>query len=166
MIFADLQAGDAVFVDANIFVYAFGPDPTWGPACDQLLDRIDQQDLRGSTSADVLSDVAHRLMALEACATLGWPAAGVARRLKQHPAEVQRLARYRQALDEIAMIGIQVLPVTGAQVSRAADFSRQYGLLSGDGLLVAVMQDHALTHLASHDSDFDRVPGLSRYAPA
>ncbi len=31
---------------------------------------------------------------------------------------------------------------------------------------VAVMQAHGLTHLASHDGDFDRVPGLTRYAPA
>jgi hypothetical protein len=26
MIFADLAAGDAVFVDANAFIYAFAPD--------------------------------------------------------------------------------------------------------------------------------------------
>ncbi len=33
-------------------------------------------------------------------------------------------------------------------------------------LIVAVMQSHGLTNLASSDSDFDRVAGLTRYAPA
>ena len=40
------------------------------------------------------------------------------------------------------------------------------GLLSNDALIVAVMQANGLTRLASHDADFDRVPGLTRYAPA
>jgi predicted nucleic acid-binding protein len=32
-------------------------------------------------------------------------------------------------------------------------------------LIVAVMQQHGLTALASHDADFDRVPGITRHAP-
>ncbi len=35
-----------------------------------------------------------------------------------------------------------------------------------DLIPVAVMQDRGLLHLASNDSDFDRVPGLTRFAPA
>ncbi len=42
----------------------------------------------------------------------------------------------------------------------------QHALLSGDALVVAVMHERGFTHLASHDADFDRVPGLTRYAPA
>jgi predicted nucleic acid-binding protein len=50
-------------------------------------------------------------------------------------------------------------------VAIAAANSQQYGLLSNDALLVAVMQANRLTKLASADTDFDRVPGLMRYAP-
>jgi len=39
------------------------------------------------------------------------------------------------------------------------------GLLSSDALIVVVMQRHNLSHLASLDPDFDRVPALTRYAP-
>ena len=42
---------------------------------------------------------------------------------------------------------------------------QETGLLSNDALLVAVMRHHDLNRLASHDADFDRVPGLMRYAP-
>jgi predicted nucleic acid-binding protein len=44
--------------------------------------------------------------------------------------------------------------------------SRLTGLLSNDALIVAVMQASGLTKLASNDADFDRVPGITRYAPA
>lgn len=34
-----------------------------------------------------------------------------------------------------------------------------------DAKIVAVMQHHGLTDLASNDADFDRVPWITRYAP-
>jgi predicted nucleic acid-binding protein len=68
-------------------------------------------------------------------------------------------------VDDISLIGIQVLPVTGSLVSVAADISQQFGLLTNDALVVSVMRNHGLTLLASHDADLDRVPGLTRYTP-
>ncbi len=105
-------------------------------------------------------------MTLEAIGRFGWPMAGIAQRLQRHPDELQQLTRFRRAIDDIPAFGIQVLPITGPHVSTAAAISQQFGLLSGDALIVAVMREHGLVHLASHDSDFDRVAGLTRYAPA
>ena len=48
----------------------------------------------------------------------------------------------------------------------ATRLSKTYELLTGDALIVAVMQANGLTCLASNDTDFDRVPGIKRYAPA
>ena len=33
MTFLDIPAGESVFIDANVFVYAFAADPTLGPPC-------------------------------------------------------------------------------------------------------------------------------------
>jgi predicted nucleic acid-binding protein len=57
-----------------------------------------------------------------------------------------------------------VLPTRPNLLLTAAALSKQFGLLTNDALLVAIMQDHGLTALASGDADFDRVPGLTRYA--
>ena len=43
--------------------------------------------------------------------------------------------------------------------------SQQFGLLIIDAVTVTLMQANGLTRLASGDTDFDRVPGLTRYAP-
>ncbi len=166
MIFDDIVAGSAVFVDSNVLVYALLPDPQFGPACQQLLKRIENHELQGFTSSNATAEMAHKLMTLEAAALLGRQPAGLANWLKRHPSEVRKLSQHEIAHDELAVAGIRVLPVTGQHVSLAADVSRQFGLLTNDALVVVVMQDHNLTHLASHDADFDRVPGLTRYAPA
>ena len=68
-------------------------------------------------------------------------------------------------MDEITLIGLDVLPVDKSDISHAADIGRQTGLLCGDAVIVAVMRHHGLTLLASEDSDFDRVPAITRYAP-
>ena len=59
-----------------------------------------------------------------------------------------------------------VVPVTQTLVEAATSISQQYELLTGDALIVAVMQQQGLTNIASVDADFDRVTGLVRYAPA
>jgi predicted nucleic acid-binding protein len=58
-----------------------------------------------------------------------------------------------------------VLTIPAALVATAAAVSQQTGLLSDDALIVAVMRHYGLANLASHDADFDRVPGITRYAP-
>jgi len=165
MTFAGIPRGNSVFIDANTLVYYSVADPRYGAACKQLLERIARQEIHGFTSAHVLGDVAHRVMTLEAIDRFGWPAKGIAQRLRQNPAEVQKLTRFRQAIDEVARVGVQALPIDFHLVSAGAALSQQYGLLTGDALLVAIMQHHHLSDLASLDSDFDRVPGVTRYAP-
>lgn len=165
MTFDDLISPADVVVDANPFIYHFTSDPKWGAACTRLLERIEFQELRGFVTTHILADVVHRLMTIEAMDRLGWPATRLAARLRRHHAEIPKLTVYLQALTKIAQIGIRVLPVSELHVVQAAQLSRVHELLTGDALIVAVMQANGLTNLASLDSDFDRVPGLTRYAP-
>jgi predicted nucleic acid-binding protein len=163
MKFADLASGSEDFVDANTFVYAFAPDPQFGPPCGEMLERVEHRDIQAFSSTHVLSDVAHRLMSLEACATFGWPYPGIAQRLNKHPSEVQKLSRFRAAIEAIIAIGIQPISVLPRHVVAAAILSQQYGLLSNDALVVALMQEQGLSQIASHDSDFDLVAGFQRF---
>jgi predicted nucleic acid-binding protein len=166
MRFQDLVPGDAVFVDANTLVQQFEPHPALGPLCDQLAQRIDNLELQGFTSTHVLGEVTHRLMTLEACASLGYLQAGVGNRLRTHPQDVQKLHAFRRALDHVVQSNLQILTVTPPMLVTAADICQQVGLLTNDALIVALMRAHGLDKLASSDKDFDRVPGITRYAPA
>ena len=165
MTFADIPSGSSVFVDADTFVYHFTPHPVFRSACEQLMDRFVHGDVLGITSADVLRDVAHRLMTMEAIIQFGWPVTGIAQRLRRHHDEIRKLGRFRQAIDEIPRLGVQVMPATQQLVSAAAALSQSHELLSGDALIVAHMQANGLVQIASQDRDFDRVPGLTRYSP-
>jgi predicted nucleic acid-binding protein len=165
MTFDDIAAGAAVFLDANTFIYHFSNHPKYGPASTALVERIERQEIRGFTSSHCIADVAHRLMTIEAMGRLGWPAAGLAARLRKNHFEIPNLTLYQQAIAQIGQLGIQVVAVTDQLVSAATSFSRQYELLTGDALIVAAMRQLGLTDIASQDDDFDREPGLTRYSP-
>jgi predicted nucleic acid-binding protein len=165
MTLADLVAGDSLFVDANILIYLAGPDPVVGAVCQQLMQSIDNQQLHGYTSTHVLAEVAHQLMILEASTLPGWTLSKVKRRLQQQPAVVQQLTFFRRAIETVLQSNLRVLTLAPASLADAAVISQQYGLLTNDALSLAVMQAHRLTKIASADTDFDRVSGLTRYAP-
>ena len=166
MIFTEMPAGATVFIDANVFIHHFEPNATFGPASTQFLERIENQGIHGVTSTHIVSEVAHRLMTIEAMQVFGWKSAGIALRLRNHPTQVQTLKRFRQAVQEIPLFGIRIVTIDLAWLDAAAGISQQTGLLHNDALTVAVMQAQRLTNLASVDPDFDRVPGITRCAPA
>jgi predicted nucleic acid-binding protein len=164
--FSDIPAGASLFIDANTFVYHFTPHPVLQPACSALLARVARRELFAATSTHVLNDVAHRVMTTEAVAKFGWPVAGIAQRLRSHPADIMRLSLFRQAIDDISQFGVRIIVPPASINAATAVASQQYGLLSGDALIVAIMQYFGLSSIASHDADFDRVPWIARYSPA
>lgn len=163
---SQLATGDAVFLDANMLVYHFEPHPLHGPICHQLLSRIDQQDLVGYTSTHVLSEMAHRLMMVEASALPGWAPSKIKLRLRQQPAALAALTQFRAAIDVVLQSRIAVLTIAPSLIATASVISQQHGLLSNDALIVAAMQSQGLMNLAGADTDFDRLPGIRRYVPA
>src|SRR5439155_6048813 len=120
------------FVDANPLTYHFQPHPVWGPPCTDLLQRIENQELAGFTSTHVLSEVSHRLMTIQASALFGWPFAGIGNRLRTHPAEVQQLTAFRQAIDQVLQSNLQVLTIPPSLLAIAAALCQQIGLLTND----------------------------------
>jgi predicted nucleic acid-binding protein len=164
MIFTALADGESIFLDANILVYHFAPHPMLGQSCHDLIHRVENQGVLGYTSTGVLSDVAHHLMTFEASVVFGW-ASKVAAHLRQDPSAVMQLSKFHQSIAEVPKLGIRILTIPESLVEAAALLSRQTGLLSDDALILALMRLHGIINLASADADFDRVPGLTRYAP-
>src|SRR5881392_1650474 len=125
MTFANLVPGDAVFVDANILVYHFAPDPSLQAPCGQFLQRIENQEFQGFTSTHVLAEAAHRLLTLEARARFGWSSGKVVQRLKQNPANLQQLTQFRTAIERVVQSRISILPSSAALLAKAAGLCQQ-----------------------------------------
>jgi predicted nucleic acid-binding protein len=137
MIYADLPAGAAAFVDASVFIHHFEPNPLFGAANTEFLERIENQEINGFTTTHIVSEVAHRLMTIEAMQTLGWKSAGIALRLRNHPTDVQTLKRFRQAVQEIPRFGVRILTIDPAWLD-SSTWPSNSG--SGEGSIAALSE--------------------------
>jgi predicted nucleic acid-binding protein len=163
MSLADLQDGERVFIDANIFIYHFGGRSL---ECKVLLERCARRALLGYTSTPVLAEVLHRRMVAEAIATGLVTARTAVRKLRETPEMVKQLTQYQDDVSKIPHMHLTILPLTLDIVQASAEVRKREGLLTNDSFVVACMQEQGLTQLATANGDFDRVSGIEIYKPA
>jgi predicted nucleic acid-binding protein len=162
MILADLQAGESVFIDANIFIYHFGGRSV---ECKAVLERCARREVLGYTSTPTLAEVLHRLMVAEAIPTGLVNAKTAVRKLKEKPELVKQLTRYNEDVNQIGQMNITILSLTPEILTKSEEVRKREGLLTNDSFIVVFMRDLGLTKLATADGDFQRVTGLEVYQP-
>lgn len=161
----DVPAGQVVFLDSTILHYAFVSFPGATAQCIELLRRVATQDLAGCLTVPVLNDAIHKVMCSEAKERFNQPRTGLVNWLKSNPHRARELHRALEVLRLVEAMPITVLPVDLADLIQAQGVVQTYGLLASDALILAVMQRHGITHLATNDDDFDSVPGLTVWKP-
>ena len=158
----EFPSRQAIFLDANIFIYhATGTYPS----CAVVFERALRRDIQAVTSVAIVTEVHHRLMAWEAAQQLGRPLRSIPSFLKRHPERIRALRRCHLITERLRALRIKVLPLTLGVVDEAQRLSHALGLLTTDAIIVATMRRRGLAHLASNDRDFLRVPGLTLWRP-
>jgi predicted nucleic acid-binding protein len=161
----DIPDGEAAFVDANILHYAVIGTPPFSEHVYPFIDRLDSGLLTGVVSVQVLADAQHKTMLSLLATQYRLSRSKLVRWVKDHPRELQVLTGFQEAARLLHAAPIQVVQVEDNLLSEAATISLQLGLLTNDAIIVALMQRHGLTHLATNDDDFDRVPGITVWKP-
>jgi predicted nucleic acid-binding protein len=134
----------AVFIDANVPIYAAGREHSYKQPCARILRTVADNPQLFVTNAEVLQELLHRYLASERW-TLG--------------REVVR------AFAE-AMRG-RIEPVHAEDVTLAAELAdRHPGVSARDLVHSAVMQRLGAERIISADTDFDRLEGIDRLDPA
>ena len=158
----NLPAGTRLFLDANIFVYAFLGHSN---ECQELLGRCATEQVLGITTLDVVNEVTHRMMLAEALGK------GVIKRdrvrdLRGKWREVAKLTEYWTQTSAIFGLNILVLTTDEARLHVAQTIRLRHGLLTNDSLIVAAMEEFGIDSLATRDNDFDHVSELIVYKPS
>jgi predicted nucleic acid-binding protein len=158
----ELPDGSDVLVDANIFINALNDA---SPQCMRLLDRCVREKISRVTTIEVVNEACHRFMLLEAVGT-GVISSHSANSLKRKREAVKQLRRYWELTQTILDdLNLAIIPLDEQRLRRAAEIRTQYGLLTNDSMLIAAAREHGIDCLASHDSDFDHIDGITVYKP-
>lgn len=157
----NLPAGTHVFIDANIFIYAFLGHSN---QCRDLLGRCATEQVLGITTLEVVNEVTHRMMLAEALGT-GVIKRDSVRDLQGKWREIAKLTEYWAQTSAIFGLNILVLPSDEGRLHRAQTIRARHGLLTNDSLIVAAMEELGIHSLAPRDNDFDHISDLTVYTP-
>lgn len=128
-----------VFVDSNIPMYVAGRDHPLREPARRFLARARTGAVDLCTSTEVLQEILYRYAALK------------------------RRDLAAEVYDLFVQVCPVVLPVTIADTDRARTLIAAHADLGvRDAVHAAVMLNHDLSHIATLDEGFDRVPGLTR----
>jgi predicted nucleic acid-binding protein len=161
---ADLSTvpdGADLFIDANIFIYAFLKKSA---ECRTILVRCAREEITGITSLDVVSDVTHRMMLAEAVSK-GEITRESASELKRKPASISALTEYWNYTLRLFSLNVLLLDNHEQLLIDAQSVRSRFGLLTKDSLIVSVMDEYAITNLATRDDDFGSMPHLTVFKP-
>jgi predicted nucleic acid-binding protein len=156
-----LAAGTGVVIDANIFIYALTGRSL---QCRELLERAQSGDVVGLTTIEVVNEICHRLMLLEALERriIGRISASA---LRSKANEIASLTSYWRRIEQIFDLNLNILILDLPRVRRAHRLRSAHGLLTNDSLIVAAAEESGIPNLASNDRDFERVGSLTLYRP-
>ena len=75
------------------------------------------------------------------------------------------MQQYKTIPREFTLARIHILDVTYREIHNSKQFRDEYGMLTNDSIILAVMRRHRLMHLVTNDDDFKRVPGIKVWMP-
>jgi predicted nucleic acid-binding protein len=161
----NLPSGTACFIDTNVLVYHLTNRESLGLACTEFFRRVELREISAFVSVPVLADVLHQVMLSEVGTRHGLDRAGLLRWVQRHPTQWGALSATAAACDQLERMPLGVLDLDVPLLREAVRMSADYGLLTSDAVILALMRRHDLTHLVTNDDDFDRVPGLTVWKP-
>lgn len=166
MFLSDIEDGTTVFIDANIFVYHFAANSRFNPSCTAFFERVERGEICGITSASVIQEVTHRAMMEETALILpDIKTKDIVKYLKSHHEIIKNLSINYKIPTEIALLNVEVIPIDMRTIVKSQQMKTRYGFLSNDALILQIMEDSNINHLASNDSDFERVDFITLYKP-
>ena len=134
----------AIFIDANIPIYAFGREHAHKEPCARILFMAAEQPRLFVTDAEVLQELLHRYLTSDRWA--------LGKEIIRGFAEV--------------MHG-RIEPIRGEDVQLAANLADHHPRMSSRDLLhAAVMQRLGSDRIVTADTDFDSLPNVTRLDPA
>ena len=150
----EIKAGSEVFVDSNIFIYHF---TGVSDECSDFLSRCEREELIGMTSVNVILEVLHRLMMVEAVSKNIVKPPNIVKKLSKSPQKIKRLNEYFVNTEKIQDMGIGIKPLIFEKIIKSHVVRLSSGLMVNDSVIIASMKKEGVKLLATNDKAFKKL---------
>jgi predicted nucleic acid-binding protein len=159
---SEIKAGSEVFVDSNIFIYHF---TGVSDECSDFLSRCEREELIGITSVNVILEVLHRLMMVEAVSKNIVKPPNIVKKLNKSPQKIKRLNEYFVNTEKIQDMGIEIKPLIFETIIKSHVVRLTSGLMVNDSVIIASMKKEGVKLLATNDKVLKNLDEIDVYSP-
>ncbi len=134
----------AIFLDANVFMYAAGKPHAYKDSCLHILEDVESEALAAAVNTEIFQELLYRY------SHIGVPEKGI------------------QLCNDILGYPLAILPITKADIVRAVELfnhTKHTGVKARDAIHAATLKNNGITELISADRDFDNFDFLTRIDP-
>jgi predicted nucleic acid-binding protein len=158
-----VPSGTRIFIDSNIFLYIFLKHPKRGKSCEEFIHRTEEMDIQGIVDEFVYNEVMHKLMVTAMVNRFHCSPQKAITFVKTTPEILKDFPALWEAGEIFRSMNVKV--ISGPFFPESFTLMQEHHLLITDAVHVAAMNKEKVTHIASNDKDFSRVPGLSVWKP-
>ena len=158
----EIKTGSDIFVDSNIFIYHF---TGVSDECSNFLSRCERGELIAMTTVNVILEVLHRLMMVEAIRKNLVKPPNVVKKLSKAPQKLKRLNEYFINTEKIQDMGIAIKPLIFATIVKSHMVRLASGLMVNDSIIIASMKQEGVKLLATNDKAFKKVDEIHVCTP-
>ncbi len=159
----EIPSGTECFIDSNIFIYHF---TGVSDECTRFLKRCENRYISGVTATNVILEVLHCLMMIEAVKKGLIAGPNILKKLQKSYDKVRDLIDYSSNVEKIHQMGIKILSFTWETIKSSQVVRAHYGLLVNDSLIITIMKEAGINVLASNDEAFKRVDIITLCQPS
>lgn len=158
---SDIPDRTEIYIDANILLFSAFKHPRYGDVCRDFLLRIEGN---ACTSDFTLNEIFHKLMIAEISKMFVVRPKDVVAFIKNNPTVISELQAIWDEMRLIAESKIHIISY-GKLFPEFIETSRSYNLMATDAIIVEIMKQNGLKDIATNDSDFERIEGITVWKP-
>ena len=160
---SQVPPGTRIFIDSNILLYIFLKHPKWGKSCQQFMQRTEGMDIQGIVDEFIFNEVMHKLMVTAMVNRFHCSPQKAIALVKNTPEILMDFPVLWEAGELLQAINVKV--ISGPFFPESFTLMQEHHLLITDSVHIAAMKKEKVTHIASNDNDFSRVPWVSVWKP-
>lgn len=162
----NINPGEKVLFDTNIFIYSALDHPKYGNPCTQLIHEVESGKIEGFVPTIVLNELLHRLMITEVIER-GFAVNTVEaiKILRNDKNMIQSLDICWDEIDRIFEMGFIILKEKFNTFAESLLISQRYSLLATDAYIISFAKSYDIGNITTNDSDFERVEWLRIWKP-
>lgn len=158
----EIRPGSQIFVDSNIFIYHFTGVSN---ECSDFLVRCERGELIAMSSVNVILEVLHRLMMVEAVRKNLVKPPNIVKKLSKAPDKLKRLHEYFENTEKIKDMGVSIKPLLFETIVKSHVVRLTSGLMVNDSIVIASMKEDGIKLLATNDKAFEKVDEIQVCTP-